>query len=113
MRSLGLFFSCWPAAAFAGEYAVLASGARMHIDRHEADGAKVRLYHGRGIVEMDSTVVRGYEADEYVARYQYRRVAVAGAAPRGAGGSLRRPPRWNWRTPPRTDTVCRGNWCAA
>ena len=52
------------AGAFAGEFAVLASGARMHIDRHEADGAKVRLYYGTGFVEMNSTIVRGYEAEE-------------------------------------------------
>jgi soluble lytic murein transglycosylase-like protein len=52
-------------AALAGEYAVLASGARLHIDRHEADGAKVRLYHGTGFVEMDLTVVRSYEAEEF------------------------------------------------
>src|SRR5450756_3202843 len=63
MRLLGLFF--WLAgAALAGEYAVLASGARLHVDRHEADGAKVRLYHGTGFVELESTVVRGYEAEE-------------------------------------------------
>ena len=63
MRLLGLFF--WLAgAALAGEYAVLASGARLHVDRHEADGAKVRLYHGTGFVELESAVVRGYEAEE-------------------------------------------------
>src|SRR4029077_12229059 len=53
--------------ASAGEYAGLASGTRMHIDRHEADGAKVRLFHGTGFVELDSAVVRGYGADEHVA----------------------------------------------
>ena len=63
MRLLGLFFLL-AGVAFAGEYVVLASGARMHIDRHEADGAKVRLYYGTGFVEMNSTVVRGYEAEE-------------------------------------------------
>ena len=63
MRLLGLFFLL-AGGAFAGEYAVLASGARLHIDRHEADGAKVRLYYGTGFVEMNSTVVRGYEAEE-------------------------------------------------
>jgi soluble lytic murein transglycosylase-like protein len=52
-------------AASAGEYAVLASGARMHVDRHEADGAKVRLYYGTGYVEMDTAKVRGYEVEEY------------------------------------------------
>ena len=63
MRLLGLFFLL-AGAAFAGEFAVLASGARMHIDRHEADGAKVRLYYGTGFVEMNSTIVRGYEVEE-------------------------------------------------
>ena len=65
MRLLGLFFLL-AGTALAGEYAVLASGARLRIDRHEADGAKVRLYHGTGFVEMDSVGVRSYEAEEYV-----------------------------------------------
>jgi soluble lytic murein transglycosylase-like protein len=65
MRLLGLFFLL-AGSAFAGEYAVFASGARLHIDRHEADGAKVRLYHGTGFVEMNTDAVRSYEAEEYV-----------------------------------------------
>src|ERR1035441_10402245 len=65
MRLLGLFF-LWAGAAGAGGYAVLASGARLHVDRHEADGAKVRLYYGTGFVEVESTVVVSYEAEEYV-----------------------------------------------
>jgi Transglycosylase SLT domain len=63
MRLLGLFFFL-AGGAFAGEYALLASGARLHIDRHEADGATVRLYYGTGFVEMNSTIVRGYEVEE-------------------------------------------------
>jgi soluble lytic murein transglycosylase-like protein len=51
---------------FAGEYAVLASGNRLHADRHEIDGAKVRLYTGAGSVEMNSAEVTGFEAEEYV-----------------------------------------------
>jgi soluble lytic murein transglycosylase-like protein len=66
MRLIGLLFFL-AGTASAGEYAVLASGTRMHIDRHEADGAKVRLFHGTGFVELDLSVVRGYEAEEYVA----------------------------------------------
>ena len=66
MRLLVLFF--WLAgAALAGEYAVLASGARLHVDRHEVDGAQVRLYYGTGFVELESRMVRGYEAEEYEA----------------------------------------------
>src|ERR1035438_4704866 len=59
MRLFVLFFLL-AGAALAGEYAVLASGARLRIDRHEADGAKVRLYHGTGFVELDSAVVRSH-----------------------------------------------------
>ena len=90
---------------------MLASGARLHIDRHEADGAKVRLYHGTGFVELDSTVVRSYEAEEYVAPEP---APAAVAAPEAsANGIAPAPPtHWNWRTPPPTATVCRGNWYA-
>ena len=66
MRFLGLFLSLAAGAAFAGEYAVLASGARLRANRHEADGARVRLYSGAGFVEMDAASVRGYEVEEYV-----------------------------------------------
>ena len=52
--------------AFAGEYAVLASGSRLHVDRHEIDGVKVSLYTGSGSIEMNSAEVTGFEADEYV-----------------------------------------------
>jgi soluble lytic murein transglycosylase-like protein len=52
--------------AFAGEYAVFASGSRLHVDRHETSGAKVRLYNAGGYIEMDAAAVRGYEAEEYV-----------------------------------------------
>ena len=62
MRFLGLFL-LMTNAALAGEYAVLSSGGRLHIDRHEADGAKVRLFHGTGFVEMDANLVRGFEDD--------------------------------------------------
>jgi soluble lytic murein transglycosylase-like protein len=67
-------------AATAGEYAVLANGARLHVDRHEADGAKVRLYYSTGFVELASTVVIGYEAEEYVAPAAVAMAAVAAPA---------------------------------
>src|SRR5262249_37901486 len=38
----------------------------LHVDRHEADGAKVRLYHADGVVEMDAARVTGFEAEEVV-----------------------------------------------
>ncbi len=54
-------------AAFAGESAVLASGARLHVDRHETEGAHLRLYTGSGYVEMPAGDVVRFEADEPVA----------------------------------------------
>jgi soluble lytic murein transglycosylase-like protein len=48
--------------ASAGEYALLTSGARLRVDRHEADGAKVRLYHAGGMVEMDAAAVTSFES---------------------------------------------------
>jgi len=64
MRLLGLFLLLAGSTAWAGESAVLASGARLHVDRHEADGARMRLYNGEGYLEMDAVQVRGFEADE-------------------------------------------------
>jgi soluble lytic murein transglycosylase-like protein len=64
MLRLGLVFFLTTTLAVAGEFAVLASGARLRIDKHEADGAKVRLYHAGGIVEMDAAGIRGFEWEE-------------------------------------------------
>jgi len=64
MRLLG-FLLLWTAAtAFAGEYAILASGARLHVDRHELDGARVRLYSGSGFTEFAAAEIRAFEPDE-------------------------------------------------
>lgn len=51
-------------SAYAGEYALLASGARIHVDRHEIDGARVRLYKDSGYIEMPATNVAGFEVEE-------------------------------------------------
>ncbi|HLH15914.1 MAG TPA: lytic transglycosylase domain-containing protein [Bryobacteraceae bacterium] len=62
MRVAALFL-CLAAPAFAGEFAVLASGARLHADRHEAEDGKVRLYTGTGFVEIDAAQIAGFEPD--------------------------------------------------
>jgi soluble lytic murein transglycosylase-like protein len=90
MRLLGLYLLL-AGTAMAGEYAVLANGARLRVDRHEADGAKVRLYYSTGFVEMESTMVAGYEAEEYVAPAPAAvAAALATAAP--ASGIVTPPP---------------------
>jgi soluble lytic murein transglycosylase-like protein len=65
-RLLGIFLCSVTGVAFAGEYAVLANGSRLHVDRHETSGGKVRLYNADGYIEMDAAAVSGYEAEEYV-----------------------------------------------
>ncbi len=51
--------------AFAGEYAVLANGFSLRIERHEAAGSTVRLYFNGGFTEMPASEVVRFEP-EYV-----------------------------------------------
>jgi soluble lytic murein transglycosylase-like protein len=67
MRTLGLLLLMAAGPVLAGEYAVLASGSRLRVERHEVDGAKVRLYQDGGFVEIDAGLVREYEKDEAAA----------------------------------------------
>lgn len=53
--------------AWAGEYAVLANGFRIHADRHETAGASVRLYTKDGVTEVPAASVASFEAEEIVA----------------------------------------------
>ena len=50
----------------AGETVILTGGGRLHVDRHEVEEGRVRLYNGSGFIEMDASQVTGYEADEAV-----------------------------------------------
>jgi soluble lytic murein transglycosylase-like protein len=63
MRFLGLLLLT-AGAASAGEYALLVSGGRMHIDRHEIDGTHVKLYNSTGYIEMPSSNVTRFEIEE-------------------------------------------------
>ncbi len=54
------------ANAFAGEFAILASGFQMHIDRHEQAGSTLKLYDNGGVIEMPASAVVRFEP-EYVA----------------------------------------------
>jgi len=64
MRILGLFMLVAAGPLVAGEYVILASGSRLHVERHEVDGAKVRLYQDGGFVEIEAAAVQDYENDE-------------------------------------------------
>jgi len=60
---LAIAGSCW-----AGETAVLSTGFRMHADRHETDGAVVRLYANGGVTEFAAEQIAGFEQDEEVVK---------------------------------------------
>lgn len=60
--SLLLTFPAW-----AGEYAVLANGFRIHAERHETAGASVRLYTKDGVTEVPAASVASFEVEEIVA----------------------------------------------
>jgi soluble lytic murein transglycosylase-like protein len=64
MRFIAIFLSA-ATIACAGETAVLASGARMHVDRHETTAGSVRLYIGDSVAEMGTAQVQRFEADDY------------------------------------------------
>src|SRR5215469_1440655 len=64
MALRALLFLLVSHSIFAGEYAVLTTGTRLHADRHEVVGAKVRLYSGEGYVELEADQVNGFEPEE-------------------------------------------------
>jgi hypothetical protein len=49
-----------------GENAILISGLRLHVDRHETSGDTVRLFNKDGVTEMPAGAVAGFEQDDYV-----------------------------------------------
>jgi soluble lytic murein transglycosylase-like protein len=62
LHVIGLLAAACP--LWAGEYAVLGNGFRLHADRHEVDGSTVRLYAGDGLTEMPAGSIARFEADE-------------------------------------------------
>jgi soluble lytic murein transglycosylase-like protein len=53
--------------AFAGEYAVLSSGLRLHLDHHENAADMLRLYTTKdGFVEVSPSMVTAFEEEDYV-----------------------------------------------
>jgi soluble lytic murein transglycosylase-like protein len=52
------------AQSFAGEFAVLATGSRLRADRHEFEGATVKLYQkDGGFTQLDASLVTGFEQE--------------------------------------------------
>lgn len=67
--------------AFAGEYAVLSTGFRIHAERHEVDGSHIRLFTKDGLIELPSASVASFEDEEYVAPPPPAPVVAAAPAP--------------------------------
>ena len=72
----------------AGEYAVLASGARLYAERHESDGGKVTLFTKTGSTEMDASLVVHFEQEEYLPPHQEHGSAPAGPSPTAKPASI-------------------------
>jgi len=64
MRPVALLIVLICSEGFAGEYALLANGGRLRVDRYEPAGSKIRLYVAGGTIEIESTEVRGFEAED-------------------------------------------------
>lgn len=56
---------CAASSLFAGEYAVLDNGFRIHADSHSVDGDTVQLKTAQGIIQVPANSVRAYEVEEY------------------------------------------------
>jgi soluble lytic murein transglycosylase-like protein len=73
---------------FAGEYAVLSTGFRLHAERHEVDGANIKLFTKDGLIELPASSIASFETEEYVepvaapAASPSAQVATVPAAPR-------------------------------
>ena len=52
-------------AAYAGEYAILDTGFRIHAESHKEVGDKVRLHTSTGDIELPAASVFAYETEEY------------------------------------------------
>ncbi len=83
------------ANAFAGEYAILAGGSSMRVDRHEQNGERVRVFLNGGSIDFPAAAVVGFE-QEYVAPPEPTPQAAASPAPR----ELVSQAAGRWRLPP-------------
>ncbi len=80
MRVCSLILLC-ALTAVAGEFVLLSNGFRIRVDRHEVDGARVRLYSGAGVTEIAADTVSAFEADD---RLETAPIAAAAVAPAAA-----------------------------
>ncbi|MGD0668903.1 MAG: lytic transglycosylase domain-containing protein [Bryobacteraceae bacterium] len=63
MRFAPIIWMIAATTGWAGEFAVFASGSRLHVDSHELAGSQVRLYSGTGYTELAASAIAGFEPD--------------------------------------------------
>lgn len=67
MRLPGCVF-LFAAVGWAGEFAVLSGGGRLHAERHELELGRLRLYtRNGGFIEMEASAVERFEPEESAA----------------------------------------------
>ena len=81
MRLLGGYLCLAAGIAYAGEFAVLTDGTRLHADRHEVEAGKVRLMQGTGFLELDAARIQRFDAEEPAMAPAAPQAAVAAALP--------------------------------
>lgn len=55
----------YAASLFAGEYAVLDNGFRIHADSHTSEGQFVQLVTAQGVIQVPAYSIHGFEVEEY------------------------------------------------
>ena len=94
MRLAALVLVLSGCCLWGGEFAVFASGARMHVDRHEAAAGKILLYVGEGFTELDANMVTGFEPDGVPAAPAAAKPAVEPGQAAGAKPAKAEQMRW-------------------
>jgi soluble lytic murein transglycosylase-like protein len=85
MRFLLALLAALP--VFAGEYAILNSGFRVHAERHEVVGDMVRLHTSTGNMDIPARDISEFEIEEYVKPAEPPKIVETPAAPNGRNTS--------------------------
>jgi soluble lytic murein transglycosylase-like protein len=63
MRFAPIIWMIAATTGWAGEFAVFASGSRLHVDGHQLAGSQVRLFLGAGYTELAASAIVSFEPD--------------------------------------------------
>ncbi len=88
LTSLGAVILLATTPAAAAEYAVLSTGYRIHADRHEIDGERIRLISADGVTELPRGLVAAFEPDDCAAQKPVSEPSLASVAAEPAERSV-------------------------